>query len=103
MKVPYAALSPTYAPLWIAEQAGYFKKYGLEIQPVYISAGSIIVPALLSGQVEIANMSSAPALTAWARGAELVAVGVTSNRLLHVVMSRGRDQETGGSERQTGG
>lgn len=89
MKVPYAALSPTYAPLWIAEQAGYFKKYGLEIQPVYISAGSIIVPALLSGQVEIANMSSAPALTAWARGAELVAVGVTSNRLLHVVMSRG--------------
>ncbi|MGZ8466934.1 MAG: ABC transporter substrate-binding protein, partial [Candidatus Binatia bacterium] len=56
---------------------------------VYISAGSVIVPALLSGQVEIANMSSAPALTAWARGAELVAVGVTSNRLLHVVMSRG--------------
>ena len=89
MKVPYAALSPTYAPLWIAEQGGYFKKYGLEVQPVYISAGSVIVPALLSGQVEIANMSSAPALTAWARGAELVAVGVTSNRLLHVVMTGG--------------
>jgi NitT/TauT family transport system substrate-binding protein len=89
MKVPYAALSPTYAPLWIAEQGGYFRKYGLEVQPVYISAGSVIVPALLSGQVEIANMSSAPALTAWARGAELSAVGVTSNRLLHVVMTRG--------------
>lgn len=88
MKVPYAALSPTYAPLWIAEQAGYFKKYGLDVQAIYISAGSVIVPALLSGQVEIANMSSAPALTAWARGAELVAVGVTSNRLLHVVMTR---------------
>ncbi|MEO6164260.1 MAG: hypothetical protein ABIP88_08975, partial [Candidatus Binatia bacterium] len=54
LKVPYAALSPTYAPLWIAEQAGYFKKYGLDIQPVYISAGSVIVPALLSGQVAIA-------------------------------------------------
>ena len=89
MKVPFAALSPTYAPLWIAEQSGNFKKYGLEVQLVYISAGSVIVPALLSGQVEIANMSSAPALTAWARGAELVAVGVTSNRLLHVVMTGG--------------
>ncbi len=88
LKVPFAALSPTYAPLWIAEQAGYFKKYGLDVQAIYISAGSVIVPALLSGQVEIANMSSAPALTAWARGAELVAVGVTSNRLLHVVMTR---------------
>ena len=58
------------------------------MQLIYISAGSVIVPAILSGQVDIANMSSAPALTAWARGAELSAVGVTSNRLLHVIMTR---------------
>jgi NitT/TauT family transport system substrate-binding protein len=88
LKVPFAALSPTYAPLWIADQAGFFKKHGLDVQLVYISAGSVIIPAILSGQVEIANMSSAPALTAWSRGAELVTVGVTSNRLLHVVMTR---------------
>lgn len=88
LKVPFAALSPTYAPLWIADQAGFFKKHGVDVQLVYISAGSVIVPAILSGQVDIANMSSAPALTAWARGAELATVGVTSNRLLHVVMTR---------------
>ncbi len=88
LKVPFAALSPNYAPLWIADQAGFFKKYGLDVQLIYISAGSVIVPAILSGQVDIANMSSAPALTAWARGAELSAVGVTSNRLLHVIMTR---------------
>jgi len=89
LKVPFAALSPTYAPLWIADRAGFFKKYGLDVQLVYISAGSVIIPAILSGQVDIANMSSAPALTAWARGAELTTVGVTSNRLLHVVMAGG--------------
>lgn len=89
LKVPFAALSPTYAPLWIADQAGFFKKYGLDVQLIYISAGSVIIPAILSGQVDIANMSSAPALTAWARGAELATVGVNSNRLLHVVMTRG--------------
>jgi NitT/TauT family transport system substrate-binding protein len=88
LKVPFAALSPNYAPLWIADQTGLFKKHGLDVQLIYISAGSVIVPALLSGQVDIANMSSAPALTAWARGAELSAVGVTSNRLLHVIMTR---------------
>jgi NitT/TauT family transport system substrate-binding protein len=88
LKVPFAALSPNYAPLWIADQAGLFKKYGLDVQLIYISAGSVIVPAILSGQVDIANMSSAPALTAWARGAELSVVGVTSNRLLHVIMTR---------------
>jgi len=88
LKVPFAALSPTYAPLWIADQAGFFKKHGLDVQLLYISSGSVIIPAILSGQVDIANMSSAPALTAWTRGAELATVGVTSNRLLHVVMTR---------------
>jgi NitT/TauT family transport system substrate-binding protein len=87
LKVPFAALSPNYAPLWIADQAGLFKKYALDVQLVYISSGSIIIPAILSAQVDIANMSSAPALSAWGRGAEVTAVGVTSNRLLHVVMT----------------
>jgi NitT/TauT family transport system substrate-binding protein len=89
LTVPFAALSPTYAPLWVAEKAGFFKKHGLDVQLIYISAGSVIIPAILSGQVDIANMSSAPALTAWSRGAELATVGVTSNRLLHVVMAGG--------------
>ena len=87
LKVPFAALSPNYSPLWVADQGGYFKKNGLDVQPIYISAGSVIIPALLSGQVEIANMGSGPPLTAWARGAELVSVGVGSTRQLHVVMT----------------
>ena len=87
LKVPFAALSPNYAPLWIAEQGGFFKKYGLDVQPIYISSGSVIIPAVLSGQVDLANMGSGPPLTAWARGAELVTVGVGSTRQLHVVMT----------------
>ena len=87
LKVPFAALSPNYSPLWVADYAGFFKKYGLDVQPIYISSGSVIIPALLSGQVELANMGSGPALTAWVRGAELVSVGVGSVRQLHVVMA----------------
>jgi ABC-type nitrate/sulfonate/bicarbonate transport system substrate-binding protein len=51
LKVPFAALSPNYAPLWIADQAGLFKKHGVDVQLIYISVGSVIVPAILSGQV----------------------------------------------------
>jgi NitT/TauT family transport system substrate-binding protein len=87
LKVPYASLSPTYSPLWVAQQGGYFKKYQLDVQPIYISAGSVIVPAILSGQVDIANMNAAPALAAWAGGADLRLVGVATNRLLHVIMT----------------
>src|ERR1041384_2715987 len=81
LKVPYAALSPNYSPLWIAQQGGYFKKYQLDVQPIYITSGSVVLPALLSGQVEIANLSAGPALTAWARGAEMVTIGVVTNQI----------------------
>lgn len=87
MRVPYASLSPNYGPLWVAESAGLFKKNRLDIQPVYISSGSVVVPALLSGEVRIANMGGAAAITAWARGADLALVAVSSDRLLHVIMA----------------
>jgi ABC-type nitrate/sulfonate/bicarbonate transport system substrate-binding protein len=99
LKVPFAALSPNYAPLWIADQAGLFKKHGLDVQLIYISAGSVIVPAVLSGQVDIANMSSAPALTAWAHGGELRAVGVTFESFAARHHDPQLDQKAGGSER----
>jgi ABC-type nitrate/sulfonate/bicarbonate transport system substrate-binding protein len=83
----------------VGRPRGGIFQYGLDVQLIYISAGSVIIPALLSGQVDIANMSSAPALTAWSRGAELATVGVTSNRLLHVVMAA-VDKKARRSQRQ---
>ena len=86
-KVPFASLSPNYAPLWVADAAGLFRKYHLDVQPIYISSGSVVVPALLSGEVKIANISGAAAITAWARGADLALLAVSSDRLLHAVMT----------------
>jgi ABC-type nitrate/sulfonate/bicarbonate transport system substrate-binding protein len=31
VKIPFAALSPNYAPLWIASDTGLFKKYNLDV------------------------------------------------------------------------
>ena len=87
-KFASAALSPNYAPLWIADQAGFFKKYGLDVQLIYISAGSGDRAGYLLRPSGYRQHELGAALTAWARGAELSAVGVTSNRLLHVIMTR---------------
>ena len=38
LKVPYAALSPTYAPLWVAEQGGYFNQL-----PIQYPGGTIVL------------------------------------------------------------
>ena len=87
LRVPYASLSPNYGPLWLGDVAGLFKKNNLDVQPLYISSGSVIVPALLSGEAKIANMGGAAAINAWARGADLAIVAVSSDRVLHVVMA----------------
>lgn len=87
LRVPYASLSPTYGPLWVAESAGLFKKNNLDIQLIYIPSGSVIVPTLLSGEAKIANMGGAAAINAWARGADLAIAAISSDRILHVVMA----------------
>ena len=63
VKIPFAALSPNYAPLWIASDTGLFKKYTLDVQLIYISAGSVIVPAILYFSISFFSTMAAVTLT----------------------------------------
>lgn len=57
-------------PLWIAEDAGIFKKNHLNVTLKYIT-GKNGIPALLSGQTQIASIGGSEALSAEAQGADL--------------------------------
>ena len=57
-------------PLWIASDAGYFKKNGLDVTVTNIT-GNKGIPALLSGQVDIASIGGSDALSAAAAHADL--------------------------------
>ena len=71
LKVPYVSLSPTAGPLWIAYEAGFFKKNNLSAELLYIPGGSVIIQSIISGDVKIANMAPPSAIGAWAKGADL--------------------------------
>ena len=43
LKVPYVSLSPTAGPLWIAYEAGFFKKNNVSVELLYIPGGSVII------------------------------------------------------------
>jgi NitT/TauT family transport system substrate-binding protein len=86
LKIPFVAISPATGPLWIAQDARIFEKQGVDTQLIYIAGGTLIVQALLSGNVMIANLAPTPsAIAAWANGAELAFVAGGLNRPLHVV------------------
>jgi NitT/TauT family transport system substrate-binding protein len=59
-----------FLPLWIASDAGYFKKHGLDVTVRYLPAQEG-VPALLTGQVRMAGIGASDAASAEAQGAKL--------------------------------
>jgi NitT/TauT family transport system substrate-binding protein len=62
-----------FLPLWIASDAGYFKEHGVNATVTYLPAQEGM-PALLSGQVQIAGNGASDAASAEAQGAKLKAV-----------------------------
>ena len=62
-----------FLPLWIASDAGYFKKRGLDVTIRYLPAQEG-VPAILTGQVQMAGIGASDAASAVAQGAKLTLV-----------------------------
>ena len=53
----YAAIAGDHAALYVAHEAGLFRKQGLDARFVYIAAAPAIIPALLGGDIDFAVAS----------------------------------------------
>ncbi|MGN6719577.1 MAG: ABC transporter substrate-binding protein [Candidatus Binatia bacterium] len=87
LKIPYVSLSPTAGPLWIAYDAGLFKRNNINAELLYIPGGSTIIQAIISGDVKIANMAPPAAIGAWAKGFDLSLVASGVDQLLETVVT----------------
>jgi NitT/TauT family transport system substrate-binding protein len=68
--VSYSQKVPDYLPLWIADEAGYFKKHGVDVELRYLPAQQGI-PALLSSQIQVVGIGGTDAASAQAQGTKL--------------------------------
>jgi ABC-type nitrate/sulfonate/bicarbonate transport system substrate-binding protein len=50
----------TSAPLWVATSHGLFKKYGIDLEPVYVRNSTIQMMALTTGEVQLSHTGGAP-------------------------------------------
>lgn len=73
----YSELTAINAPLWLAVDAGLFKKEGLQVEARLIES-SLGVGALLSDEVKFAAMGGSESLAAAVNGADLVALATLS-------------------------
>ncbi len=73
IRASYAAPNAGQSPLWVAEARGFFAKYGLDVDLLYISSGSLNVQAVVGGTVQFAAGGPA-ALEARLRGPKLLTI-----------------------------
>lgn len=88
LRVAYSAISGAMSSLWVAQEGGYFKREGLDVELLYIGGGSLLIQSMISGDVPFAYGPSVPVINASLRGADLVLIGNTGNALVFSIMSR---------------
>jgi NitT/TauT family transport system substrate-binding protein len=74
LNVAYSTLNPDPLPLWVAQDQGFFKQNGLNVNMVFINGGTKTGQALVAKDVDFAVMAPSSAVNATAGGADLVAV-----------------------------
>src|SRR5262245_63625785 len=75
IKISYATTSGIRLPLWIAEEAKLYEKYGLDAKLINIPSGNTAISALISGELDIVSGSGSASIVAAGRGLPVVIVG----------------------------
>jgi ABC-type nitrate/sulfonate/bicarbonate transport system substrate-binding protein len=79
--IGYANISARVSPLWIAQEKGFFAKYGVNVQQVYMPGSPVMIASMASGQVHLANSGGTAALGAAAGGLDLRVIGTFTSRI----------------------
>jgi len=82
LRVAYAAITAAFSIPWIAKEAGIFQRHGLDVELVYIAAGSRAVQTLVGGSIDIAAIGGPAGVDAKLAGADTIYVAIPVNRVL---------------------
>lgn len=66
---------------FVARDAGFFQKYGLDVRIVVFDAGSILAQAALSGEVKVAVSSGPATIASRTQGADTIIIAACVNTL----------------------
>ncbi len=83
----YSSLSGLQSPLWVAQDAGFFKKQGIDSQVLFIVGGRVITQAMLAGELQMGVASMAAILQADLAGGDLVYVAFNGSKTDYVLVT----------------
>ena len=87
MRIAWAGSTPSNTPIWVADQKGFLKKNGLNAEVIAISASTIVIQALLTGEVDFIIAPSATLVTSRLAGADTVMVSTNLPMFIDHIVS----------------
>ena len=84
----YGGIAGYQLPLWVNKEAGISRKYGIELETLLISGGSLNMQALLAGSIQMSQNSASAAIQSALRGAPVALVATLENRMPLQIIAR---------------
>jgi len=85
----YTAPVVSMSPMWIATEAGFFKKQGLEVKLVFIASGPTGTTSLLAGETDVGIIGGFAPTRAIVGGAKaLVIIGQSKNLITSKIIGK---------------
>ena len=88
IRVGQGSVSLQSGLMHIAKDRGLFAKYGLTAETIYIPGGSTNVQVLMSGDLDLSQLSGAPGVAANLQGADIVYFAGLLDKLNYQVITR---------------
>jgi NitT/TauT family transport system substrate-binding protein len=88
VRLNWGAISGVMSPIWVAQEEGLFKKYGLDVELIHIASTSKAIQSMLSGEIHYTTADALNSIQAVAAGADLVMFCEGVNRFVFSLMAR---------------
>ncbi|HEV8341388.1 MAG TPA: ABC transporter substrate-binding protein [Candidatus Binatia bacterium] len=86
--IAHAAMNARVLPLWVAKEQGFFSKYAVPSEVIFIRQAPTLVAALTSGDIQIGYTGGTAVLGAAAGGADLKILAAFTNHVTYDLVVR---------------
>jgi NitT/TauT family transport system substrate-binding protein len=86
IRIGYPSISSRQAQLWVAKEEGLFRKYGLDVELIFLRGGQVAIQALTGGDPPIVTIGNV--IIANLQGHDIVLVGSVENSYDQSVFAR---------------
>lgn len=86
--IAYAAMNARVAPLWVARDRGFFAKYGVTADTIFVRGAPTLVAAMAANEIDVGYTGGTAVVGAVANGADLKVLSAFTNRVTYDLMVR---------------